>query len=755
MRVIAYYMHEEEAAEALSVLSNTSVTSSFVIGDIDVRDWGRLEEAGLTVDPLNPDARLETASAARAGFALRGSEAEARDTAPPGEVLPLEPGVPAQWVLRLGGPMVEEQRAAVLGTGATLQRAVPTYAYVLTATPEQAEEVLNLPFVGSVERYGPHLAAPVRLPAGEVGRAEGEEETVEVDTGTRTWDVVLTDAEARPAVAAWIRERAGEGGAEILAESGRRMRIRLPAGSPLEGEIKQVPGVVEMTQYVPPRLYNDAARVLLGVTSSGNPGGDLPFTGRGQVVAVADTGLDDTHPDFAGRVLGTVALGRPGDSSDPHGHGTHVSGSILGDGSASQGTFRGIAPEANLYFQSIMDSVGRLGGLPLSLEDLFEPAYQAGARIHNNSWGAPTQAAYTADSDEVDAFMRRRPDMLVVIAAGNDGTAAAVRLRSEQGFVDWLSVGSPATSKNALTVGAARTDRTDGPAAATTWGEWHDVHDGFPFPDDPIAREKVSGDAEGLAAFSSRGPCDDWRIKPDVVAPGTDILSARAATAPERSFWGLHPNDRYAFMGGTSMAAPLVAGCAALVREYYVRERTADPSAALIKATLINGTRTLSGQDAMAEDPHYHQGFGVIHLPSTLPNAHSPDLVLDFIDTWDTPARQLRENGDRIRLSVEAAAGTPLRFCLAYTDLPSRSLQNDLSLLLEAPDGTKLTGNGDLPNRLLRTDSTNNVEVIRIPSPQTGRYLIQIYARSLLQGPQDYALVVTGKLTSPLKRVIG
>ncbi|MCH0541890.1 S8 family serine peptidase [Streptomyces sp. MUM 203J] len=745
MRVIAYFMHEGEAAEALRMLSNVSATGSFVVGDIDESELPRLAAAGLTVDRLDADAPVETPAVARAdrGLVPEGAAVGIAEGVR-GEPLPREPDAPAQWVLRLGQPLLEEHRLEITARGMVLHRAVPTHAYLATATPEQAEDVLNLPFVRSVERYGPELAAPVRL--------AGAEEAVPGAPVTRTWDLVLDDAAARPGVREWLDRHAEERDAlTVEAEGGRRLRVRLAAGSRLETAIPQLPGVMGMTEYVPPQLFNDVARVLLGVASPGGSGAGLPFTGRDQIVAVADTGLDATHPDFAGRIVDTVALGRPGDPSDRHGHGTHVAGSVLGDGSASQGAVRGVAPEARLYFQSVMDAGGGLGGLPLSLEDLFEPAYQAGARIHNNSWGAPTEAAYTANSDDVDAFVRSRPDMLVVIAAGNNGTAA-VRLHSDRGFVDWLSLGSPASSKNALTVGAARTSRTDGPTAGLTWGQWHS---GVPFPDSPIADEPVCGDPEALAAFSSRGPCDDWRVKPDVVAPGTDILSTRASTAPEHSFWGLHPNSRYAFMGGTSMATPLVAGCAALVREFYVRERRTRPSAALLKATLINGARTLTAADSAARDPHFHQGFGAVHLPSSLPHPGRPELSLEFVDTWETPERQFQRTGERVLFSVEAAAGTPLRVCLAYTDLPGRSLQNDLSLLMETPDGTKLAGNGGLPNRLLRTDSTNNVEAVRIPDPAPGRYLLQVFARSLLKGPQDYALVVTGDLTTPIRRVLG
>ncbi|GAA0905963.1 hypothetical protein GCM10009557_81160 [Virgisporangium ochraceum] len=474
------------------------------------------------------------------------------------------------------------------------------------------------------------------------------------------------------------------------------------------------------------------------------------------MVAVADTGLDVDHPDFAGRIVEAVGLGRPGDPSDPHGHGTHVAGSVLGDGSASEDRrYRGVAPEATLYFQSLLDRRGGLGGLPVSLTDLFEPAYRAGARVHNNSWGADTESMYTVESTDVDAYVAERRDLLVVIAAGNEG-AAADALHAAPGFVDWLSIGSPASCKNALTVGAARSSRTDGGLSRRSYGEiWHDD-----FPEEPIAKALVSGDPQCVAAFSSRGPTDDRRIKPDVVAPGTDIVSARSADAPANNFWGVvQGTDRYAYMGGTSMATPLVAGCAVLVRQYFTDVRDhARPSAALLKAALINGTRWLTGDDAVADwpkRPNYHQGFGAVSLADSLPNPGAPDLRLEFLDTWEQPNLQFQRTGDVFRFTVTVSAGLPLRICLAYTDLPGRSLQNDVSLLVAGPAGERFVGNADVPNALTRSDADNNVEVVRIEEPAAGTYTVQVFARNLLRPPQDFALVVTGRLASGLKRVTG
>nr|WP_234329996.1 S8 family serine peptidase [Streptomyces viridochromogenes] len=504
-----------------------------------------------------------------------------------------------------------------------------------------------------------------------------------------------------------------------------------------------------MVKYVPPKLCNSVALQLIGITGD-NPGHRiLPYRGSGQTIAIADSGLDQQHPDFAGRLVGVIGLWRPGETSDPHGHGTHVAGSALGDGTASNGEIQGVAPEAHLYFQAITDNYGRLV-LPLSLADgLFEPAYAAGARIHNDSWGAETASTYNGNCDDVDTFVARRRDMLIVIAAGNAGNEAG-RVHSQPGYVDWESIDSPGACKNALTVGASRSTRTIGGYSQKLYGQvWREK-----FLTPPIAIERVSGDKEAIAAFSSRGPCDDQRIKPDVVAPGTDILSTRSNLAPSRNFWGDYPpNMRYAYHGGTSMAAPLVSGCAALVREYYMRTRDFTPSAALLKATLINGTRPLTAPDSVARERQYHQGFGAIYMPCTIPNSSVPNLVLEFEDPWQNPALQFRAVGDYARFLIEAGSRLPLRICLAYTDLPSRSLQNDLSIIVKDPAQVKHMGNAAFQPRLLKSDTTNNVEIVRLMSPQAGTYVIQVFARSLREPPQDYALVVSGDLKGSLTRL--
>jgi serine protease AprX len=750
-RIIAYFMHESEQHAAAKLMPGAEITDSFAIGEIEENDENALRSEGLIIQE-EPRVSPSPIGSPRSSYRTTAWSNVINDISSDA-LQNATPSLVDYYAIRLRGPILEEWRQQLEAINVTLLERIPGRGYKAKLRVDQIQGVKALNFVDTVMWIEPEH------PDLQIG-SQALPRTGRDSQGLRmlTFDVRLHLPEDIVTVMEWLQAKH----ISIAGSSARKIRIYVLENSPVLGELASLPQVDMVAEYVTPQLWNDAARRLLSLDAAtvSNPATYLTQDGKGQIIAIADTGIDDQHPDFQGRIVGRIARGRPNDTTDPAGHGTHVAGSVLGNGTASAGKIRGTAPGASLFFQSLLDATGRLGGLPIDLNDLFDEAYQAGARIHNNSWGAATPSSYTINSEEVDEFVRNHPDMLIVIAAGNAGTSASPK-KAAIGFVDWLSVSSPASCKNALTVGASRSDRTDGPLSLKTWGS------GWPasFPNPPIATENISGDPNCLAAFSGRGPTDDRRIKPDLMAPGTDIVSTKSALAPIGNFWGPYPtppagppNPRYAFDGGTSMAAPLVAGCAALVRQYYIEDRQHEPSAALLKATLINSTTWLSGNDSTAPSvgvPNYHQGHGRICMKVAIPNPSKPSLNLQFVDDWKNPNLAFVRTGQRRRFQFNLPGGTPeLRVCMAYNDVAARGLQNNINLILQhIPSGTKWMGNATLPDLLTLPDPDNNVEVVRMQKPSPGAYLIQIFAGNLLKAPQDFALVVTGVSVPALSEI--
>ena len=327
--------------------------------------------------------------------------------------------------------------------------------------------------------------------------------------------------------------------------------------------------------------------------------------------------------------------------------------------------------------------------------------------------------------------MWERPDMLILFSAGNDGLD-----KDADGVIDADSVGSPGTAKNCLTVGASENDRphTSTPRPGID-ANWNQLGSGAG-PKWPKlgASGHVSDNVDGMAAFSSRGPVDGDRIKPDVVAPGTNIASMLSSRFPaaETPLWGRLPEDHplrpfYCWSGGTSMSTPLVAGAAAVVRQHLVEQRNHvqdghKPSGALIKAFLVNGAVPMHGQFAGEVPPGTNNvsGFGRVDLTRTVnpgPQrtmlfAQEPD---DSVATGET--RRYRIDGVDQRL--------PLDVTLAWTDAPSPAgnggLVNELYLQLETPGGTVLDGDvTPFPT------ATNNVQRITIAAPAAGTYTVRV-----------------------------
>ncbi|KNG48584.1 kp-43 peptidase [Stemphylium lycopersici] len=488
-------------------------------------------------------------------------------------------------------------------------------------------------------------------------------------------------------------------------------------------------------------LANCFARKTLG--AEGMIINGTEFKGSNQIVAVADTGFDRgsldakrIHPAFKDKVKALFAVGRKqsGLTNDPHGHGTHVCGSIVGDGISSDkmagGRVQGTAPNAMLIVQSLLTKQGGLE-TPEDLLPLLSGAYEEGARIHCNSWTSkwkPTigQVEYNSWATSIDKFVYEHPDMIIVIAAGNN---------ADQTGAGTQQIGSSSAAKNCITVGATLSVRPNNGRQFTPW-------------------TKTEKNPAEVATFSSRGPTKEGRIKPDVMAPGTAILSAASQDLPMRSDlrteYGTSMDDGYIFMSGTSMATPLVAGCIAALREAVISVGELNPSAALVKALLVNGTvdiqstkGTGSTNETVLPPPNGLQGFGRVEMSRSIAPL-SGKSGCGFVDAGNGKSVDALSPNNRVWRSEPIEIKGPggcLVVTMAYSDREGKLLQNDLNLIVIDAKGNENHGNVAGASDF---DTQNNVEKVVWDKPESGLYSVIVEAVggfTLLNEKQGFAAV--------------
>ncbi|WP_406295986.1 S8 family serine peptidase [Streptomyces sp. NBC_00624] len=275
------------------------------------------------------------------------------------------------------------------------------------------------------------------------------------------------------------------------------------------------------------------------------------YDGSGVKVAVLDTGVDQTHPDLAGRVDEARNFTDADDAVDHHGHGTHVASTVAGSGAASGGKNKGVAPGAELLVGKVLNDQG--SGSDSWVLAGMDWAAHSGAKVVSMSLGTSAASDGTDPLSEAVDQLTADTGTLFVIAAGNTGPGAP-------------TIGSPGAADAALTVAAV--DKQD-----------------------------------NLASFSSRGPrLGDEALKPDIAAPGVNIVAARAAGTS----MGAPVNASYTAASGTSMATPHVAGAAAILAQAHP-----DWKAPQLKGALMSSAKILAG-GAFAE------GSGRVDVPAAL-----------------------------------------------------------------------------------------------------------------------------------------
>lgn len=501
-----------------------------------------------------------------------------------------------------------------------------------------------------------------------------------------------------------------------------------------------------------PEPYDDATPPTdqNAFVQSGNsvdtPYSDMGINGTSYVVGYIDSGADDLSCfliddsgtsttrtpgyDYANpvtepwrrKVIQYISWGDGGPSIG-YDHGTWCTGSTAGkciNAASSGNEYNGVAPGAKVtMFDVDVAETDNFVNVPSLYDICLPPAYSAGARIHSDSWGTPGMTSQTSKSLDVDQFTYENPDFLFIVAAANDGLDG------------YKSVGSPGVSKNALTVGATASN--------------HDE----------------------LVYFSSVGPTYDGSIKPDIVAPGQNLMSAGVR------FGNQTDSCNVQLSSGTSMATPITAGSAVLVREYlenpaywaqmctpsYKACPVVNPdkagnfiSGALLKAAIVHsgqpihyhqgieGASAISAGNLTGPPPDVFQGWGQVLLRNLLPVPGVYDFNLYVADYQPISSLQA------MYFSVDVTdVSIPLRATISWTDptnvvWAAKNLLNDLDLMVVGSNGQYYYGNN------IKGDEHNPVERVVVSEADglvPGTYTVIVVAKELTTSSQNFGIVIT------------
>jgi uncharacterized protein (TIGR03437 family) len=477
---------------------------------------------------------------------------------------------------------------------------------------------------------------------------------------------------------------------------------------------------------------------------------------------------DDSAFEYHGTLTTSVAVGRN--------FGANGSGALPGIPNRSTGD--GVAPDAKIVFQDVGHPSGQLPGVDsVSQAMIHQQAYSSGARAHNNSYGPAPPAIYDQDAADVDDIMWRLRDYTIFYSAGNNSPG------------DFQVTNA---AKNNIVVGAC-----DSPTGA--------------------------GSLENLAGYSNHGPTFDGRIKPDIVAPGTVIgatedpnaaksssynNNSTSATAKDAAVNPTDPNNDSDLvetaMSGTSFASAMAAGGALLVRQYFtdgfypsgarVANNSFTPSNALVKATLLNSGRNLTGRftgsnfpiSASGALPNSGQGWGRIALDDALYFAGDRREMRVLADIYNgaTAAESNRPapnaaitTGETHTYQIAQVSNVePLRITIAWSDPRAAvgsvvALVNNLDLEVVDPAGNVYRGNVNFTNAWSQPaggaafDNRNPIEGVYVQNPIPGTYTVRVIGANvpgngqtqIIAQPGDqridsnrqgYALIATGNFTA-------
>ncbi len=617
-------------------------------------------------------------------------------------------GETAGYLVQFKGPVLPGERSALVAAGALPVAWVPGYAYLVRMTPEARAEVEALPSVRWVGAY---------LPAFKLSgdpRMQGANGSVTVTVLLFPDADLILARSGMEALGAAIEEATDSGRAKVMRMTVAPSRL---ADIAVRGDVAWVEPFFALhttnsvLQWVVQTNVSNSRRVW-----------DMGIRGEGQVVHTSDSGIRTSHNSFRDAAVPITTFGQYpthrkiiayepavlgggvvfGDAAGASYHGTHTTGTIVGDDSPFAADTRdGNALKGKIWFHdggALTNSIIAPGDLNLMFQAPYTGNAGGAARISSNSWGGDAMGAYTVHSMTADQFMWDHKDFLVNFSNGNAGPEPA-------------SVGSPATMKNGISSGACE----NGTLAGTP------------------------------AYFSSQGPAADLRLKPTMMTPGSGIVSANGAG-----------DTGYKSLSGTSMSCPAGAAGEMLIRQYCMEgwyptgvktpANAFTPSGALLKAMAISSTdNDMTGLPI----PNNVVGWGRMKVDNILyfPGDAARTALVDQTDGLLT--------GDFIEYEVRVdGAAVPLKITLCWFDkegspAAARQLVNDLNLTVTDPLNVTYTGNVFAGGQSVpggAGDTLNVEECVRLNTPQAGVYRIRVSAANIPFGPQPFALAISGQL---------
>ena len=431
------------------------------------------------------------------------------------------------------------------------------------------------------------------------------------------------------------------------------------------------------------------------------------LTGSGVTVLVYDGGTARaTHVDFETRLFVY-------DSSGTSDHSTHVAGTIGGAGIANS-IYKGMAPGVVLLSYGFEhDGAGIfLYNNPGDLESDYDQAINFyGADIANNSIGSNTepngfpcniQGDYGVTAGLIDAIVSGSlgAPFRVIWANGNERQGSRCDV---EGYGDYYSVAPPAGAKNPITIGA------------------------------------LNSNDDSMTSFSSWGPVDDGRIRPDLSAPGCQSNGDGGVTSCSSA-----GNTAYTTKCGTSMAAPTVCGASALLLEDFRNQFPGEPD---FRNSTLKALLAHNAEDIENVGPDYKTGYGSIRIQRTV----------DFMRTGNFLETQVDQDESRSILVLVGPGDDELKVTLAWDDFPGTpnvdfALVNDLDLRVVNASSQQYypwTLDPDNPGATavrVRPDHVNNLEQVVVDNPTPGIWQVRVQGFDIPQGPQTFSLCASPEI---------